>query len=232
MPRLARLVVPGHPHHVVQRGGRSLAIFTSDADRATYLNFMSEECARHGCRALAWCLMTNHVHLILVPEREESLALAVGWAHRRYTRKRNFREGVRGRLFQGRFFSYLLDEKHLVAAVRYVELNPVATEIVDTPAAYSGASARGHLGRRKSDPRVEDDDLLGLLGGARAWRRFLAEGVQEIEAKRIEARMSSGLPFGTDEFVKGLEEETGRVLVPRTGGWPKGKSRKRRQAGT
>ena len=234
MPRLARLVVPGYPHHVVQRGVRSLDIFRhgpdGDADRETYLRFMREECARHGCSALAWCLMTNHIHLLLVPERTGSLALAVGWAHRRYTREKNFREGVRGRLFQGRFFSYLLDEKHLMAAARYVELNPVSARIVKQPEEYAWSSTRFHLGKRRTDPLVEDGSLSGTLSGAREWRRFLSDGVEEIEAKRIEARMSSGLPLGTEEFVKGLEEETGRVLVPQTGGWPKGRSRKRRGA--
>jgi len=211
---------------------RSIDIFTCDADCEAYLTFTREECVRHGCRVLAWCLMTNHVHLVVVPKREDSLALSVGWAHRRYTRERNFREGVRGRLFQGRFHSYVLDERYLLASVRYVELNPVAAGIVDTPEAYAWSSARFHLDGRRADPLVADADrdLLGLLSGARAWRRFLADGVAEIERKRIEERMSSGLPLGTDEFVKGLEEESGRVLVAGKGGWPKGKPRKSRRA--
>jgi putative transposase len=235
MPGLARLVLPKHPHHVVQRGVRSIDIFrrgpAGDADRETYLRFAREECARHGCSALAWCLMTNHVHLLLVPERAESLALAVGSAHRRYTREKNLREGVRGRLFQGRFLSYVLDENHLMAAARYVELNPVSARIVRQPGEYAWSSARFHLGKRKTDPLVEDRSLSGTLSGARAWRRFLSDGVAEIERKRIEERMSSGLPLGTDEFVKGLEEETGRVLVPQTGGWPKGRPRRRGAGG-
>ena len=129
-----------------------------------------------------------------------------------------------------RFFSYLLDEKHLMAAARYVELNPVSARIVKQPEEYAWSSTRFHLGKRRTDPLVEDGSLSGTLSGAREWRRFLSDGVEEIEAKRIEARMSSGLPLGTEEFVKGLEEETGRVLVPQTGGWPKGRSRKRRGA--
>ena len=226
MPRLARLVVPGYPHHVVQRGVRSIDIFTGDADRETYLDFVRDECARHGCSTLCWCLMTNHVHLILVPAREESLALSVGWAHRRYTRERNFREGVRGRLFQGRFSSYVLDDRHLMTAARYVELNPVAARIVRQPQEYAWSSARFHLRKRKTDPLVEDRTLRGTLSSAREWRRFLSDGADKIEAKRIEERMSSGLPLGADGFVKRLEKRTGRVLVPRTGGWPKGRPRK------
>ncbi len=99
MPRLPRLVIPGLPHHVTQRGVRSLDIFTGDADRSLYVELMRDECGGQGNRILAWCLMANHLHLIVVPEREESLAQGIGDAHRRYTRARNLREGVRGRLF-------------------------------------------------------------------------------------------------------------------------------------
>ena len=226
VPRLKRLVVPGCPHHVTQRGVRSLPIFTDDADRDIYIEFMRAECARHGNRVLAWCLMTNHVHLIAAPEREESLALGIGWAHRRYTRERNFREGVRGRLFQGRFYSYPLDERHLMLAARYVELNPMAAGVARAPEEYPWSSAAFHLGRRRKDPLVEDASLGGLLDGRASWRRFLRDGVEEGEARRIESRLSSGLPLGTEDFVKRLEEETGRVLTPRKGGWPKGKRRK------
>jgi putative transposase len=90
MPRLSRLVVPGYPHHITQRGVRSMDIFADDRDRLSYLQFMMEESERFGVTFLCWCLMSNHVHLIAVPEREESLARAIGEAHRRYTRMKNF----------------------------------------------------------------------------------------------------------------------------------------------
>jgi putative transposase len=224
MPRLPRLVIPGLPHHVTQRGVRSLAIFIDDADRVAYLELMRDECARQGCSVLAWCLMTNHVHLVVVPEREKSLARAIGDAHRRYTRARNFREGVRGRLFQGRFFSCVLDEKHLMRSARYTELNPVAAGIADTPGAYAWSSAALHLGLRRDDPLVMPEDRkLPYLGEPmlQNWRRFLRRGVEEIEAKRLEEHVSSGLPLGADDFVKRLEGDSGRQLFPRRGGWPK-----------
>jgi putative transposase len=101
MARLARLVVPGYPHHITQRGVRSMDIFAGDQDRQQYLRCLHEEAARFGVAFLGWCLMTNHVHLIAVPEREDSLARAIGEAHRRYTRMKNFSAGVRGYLFQG-----------------------------------------------------------------------------------------------------------------------------------
>ena len=133
MPRLSRLVVPGYPHHITQRGVRSMDIFTDDRDRLTYLQFMAEESNRFGVTFLGWCLMTNHVHLIAISESEESLARAIGEAHRRYTRMKNFAAGVRGYLFQGRFSSCVLDQQHLLAAGRYVERNPVAANLVKAP---------------------------------------------------------------------------------------------------
>src|SRR5512135_1340564 len=114
MTRLARAVVPGYPHHVTQRGVRSTVVFRDDFERGAYLDLLREQSARFGLKFLAWCQMSNHVHLVVVPREERSLALAVGEAHRRYTRMRNFAEGVRGYLFQGRFGSCVLDERHLL----------------------------------------------------------------------------------------------------------------------
>ena len=96
MPRAKRLVVPGFPHHVTQRGVRSANIFTDDVDRELYLSLMREHAEPRGVRFLAWCLMPNHVHLICVPKEEDSLARGIGDAHRRYTRARNFRHGRAG----------------------------------------------------------------------------------------------------------------------------------------
>ena len=126
MPRIARVVAPGLPHHVTQRGVRSTDVFDDAADRELYLRLMREQAERAGLAFLAWCLMSNHVHFIVVPKRTDSLARGIGEAHRLYTRAKNFRAGVRGYLFQGRFGSCVLDEPHLMAAARYVDLNPVA----------------------------------------------------------------------------------------------------------
>ena len=125
MPRIARVVAPGWAHHVTQRGVRSMRVFRSDEDRLEYLRLMGEQGDRFGLRFLSWCLMDNHVHLIVVPERAESLARGIGEAHRLYTRYVNFEEGVRGYLFQGRFHSCPLSKGHGIAAVRCVERTPV-----------------------------------------------------------------------------------------------------------
>ena len=116
MARLARVVAPGLPHHVTQRGNRRQEVFFSDADCAAYKALLAEHCAAAGVAVWAYCLMPNHVHLILVPPDEDGLRAALGEAHRRYTRRVNFREGWRGYLWQGRFASFAMDERHLLAA--------------------------------------------------------------------------------------------------------------------
>ncbi len=109
MARLARIVIPGVPHHITQRGNRRLPVFFSDDDRRDYLKLLSSAALQSGTRCLAWCLMDNHVHLILIPADKDGLRATLGEAHRRYTRMINFREGWRGHLFQGRFASYPMD---------------------------------------------------------------------------------------------------------------------------
>jgi len=226
---LSRVVVPGMPHHVTQRGVRSMDVFEDETDRALYLALLREHAGRCGVTFLSWCLMPNHVHLIVVPEKEDSLARGIGEAHRLYTRAKNFRAGVRGYLFQGRFGSYVMDEKHLVAAARYVELNPVAANIVNEPWDYDWSSARYHVGMMRTDPLVTDRALAGAVRDAREWRGLLSEGVEDVVAKRLERGLSTGRPVGSPEFVEGLERRLGRDLAPRTGGWPKGRKRKRRR---
>jgi putative transposase len=225
MARMARLVVPGLPHHVTQRGVRSVDIFDDDGDRALYLTLMREQGERFGVRFLAWCLMTNHVHLVVIPQRERSLGRGMGEAHRLYTRSKNSRAGLRGWLFQGRFGSCVLDEPHLLAAARYVDLNPVAAGLVARPEEYKWSSARFHLDGRRGDPLVrdEDRDLLGLVDD---WRTFLQDGIDETAAKRLERHLGSGRPCGSDGFVRMLEKRTRRELKPRKRGWRAGRARK------
>jgi len=216
MARLPRLVVPGYPHHLTQRGVRSMAVFTSDDDRLSYLSFVAEECKRHGVDVIAWCLMTNHVHFIAVPKTEQSLARAFGEAHRRYTRMKNFAEGVRGYLFQGRFSSSVLDQNHLLAAVRYVELNPVRAGMAQQTGEYVWSSTRFHLGLVKSDPLVADSNLFGLVTN---WEEFLRRDDGGIE--RVIAATRTGRPAGDEEFLDKVEAVTGRNMRIKMAGRPK-----------
>lgn len=214
MPRLSRLVVPGYPHHITQRGVRSMDIFADDRDRLSYLQFMAEESNRFGVTFLGWCLMTNHVHLIAVPESEESLARAIGGAHRRYTRMKNFAVGVRGYLFQGRFSSCVLDQQHLLAAGRYVERNPVAANIVKRPQEYQWSSCRYHCCLTEQDPLIQERKLPRMVND---WADFLVTTDEETE-RNLRKKTRTGRPAGDDRFVLRLEVLAGRVLRKRPPG--------------
>ena len=225
MARLARVVIPQVPHHVTQRGNRRLPIFFGDADRAAYLELVAAACAATGTTCLAWCLMDNHLHLILVPQSADGLRAALGEAHRRYTRRINFREGWRGYLFQGRFASYAMDDAHLAAAVRYVENNPVAAKIVRQAGDWRWSSARSHFAGK----RVEGDpltDVAALGKHVRNWRAMLRHGAElgdagaegEALAEAIEARLRTGRPLASDEWLARQEAALGRALRPQTRG--------------
>lgn len=217
MPRMPRLIVPGHPHHVTQRGVRSMDIFPNDDMRWSYLLFLSKEAQRTGVQFLSWCLMTNHVHFIAIPNDSRSLARTFGEAHRLYTRMRNFREGVRGYLFQGRFNSCVLDEKHLVAAARYVERNPVKAGIVSHPGDYPWSSARFHLGIIESDILVADRTMLGLVSN---WENHLSTEHKE-DSERLRLSTRTGRPAGDDNFAEKIKNLTGRDPRPLRPGRPR-----------
>jgi putative transposase len=169
MARLARVVVPGVAHHVTQRGNRRQQTFFQEEDYQAYLALLGEWCGRCGVEAWAYCLMPNQVHLIVVPESEDGLRRGLGEAHRRYTRRIHFREGWRGHLWQGRFASFAMDERYLLRAARYVELNPVRAKLCRIPwrGRWSGAVAHVAGG---------DDGLVRvgpLLERVKDWRQYL-----------------------------------------------------------
>jgi putative transposase len=141
MARMARLVVPGYPHHVRQRGNRRQKTFFCADDYDYYLDQLSEFSKNHGTEVWAYCLMPNHVHLAMVPSEDDGLGATLGEAHRRYTRHVNFRHGWRGHLWQERFHSFVMDESYLMATVRYVERNPVVTRLCRKPQDWKWSKA-------------------------------------------------------------------------------------------
>ncbi|WP_432821977.1 transposase [Trichloromonas sp.] len=213
MARIARVVAPGYPHHVTQRGNRRQQTFFCDDDYLAYLELMAEWCRKCGVEIWAWCLMPNHVHLIAVPQSEDGLARAIGEAHRRYTRRVNFRENWRGHLWQERFASFPMDESHLLAAARYVEMNPVAAEMVENPVDYRWSSARAHI-ERKDDALVKVAPLLEIVGD---WRSFLSlPPAEDFDLMRKHER--TGRPLGKAAFIEDLERTVGRILHPQKPG--------------
>ena len=208
MARISRIIAAGYPHHVTQRGVRSMAIFQNDEDRRCYLQYVKEETERFGVEILSWCLMTNHVNFIAVPREETSLTRGFGAVHRKYTRKKNCSDGVRGYLFQGRFASCVLDERHLMAAAHYVETNPVRAGLVKAAWDYPWSSATYHIGQTETDFLVADRTLLGLVED---WQSFLA-GLKDLQPETIRLATRTGHPAGDPSFIESLEHLTGRTL--------------------
>jgi len=208
MARIARIVVPGIPHHITQRGNRRQETFFKEDDYREYISLMSASCRLHGVEIWAYCLMSNHVHLIAVPEQDESLRSAIGEAHRRYTRSINFRQNWRGHLWQERFASFPMNERYLLAAARYVELNPVRARITKDPSSYLWSSARSHI-LDEDDALVRVKPLLDLVPD---WKNFLNEGIAENDIKCIRQHERTGRPLGDDRFITKIERAVDRVL--------------------
>jgi putative transposase len=166
----------------------------------------------------AYCLMPNHVHLIARPESESGLRRAIGEAHRRYTRRINFRNGWRGHLWQGRFASFVMDETHLLACARYVERNPVRAGLCRRPGEYRWSSAAAHLAGR-DDALVRVAPLLALEP---RWATHLRADPDVDTVRQLRRHEATGRPAGDDSFLRRLERKLGRVLRPR----PPGRKRK------
>lgn len=218
MPRIARLVVPDIPHHVTQRGNRRQRVFSGAADGRLYLRLLRESCAKAGTRVWAWCLMPNHVHLILVPAHEDGLRAALAEPHRRYAATVNRRSGWKGHLWQERFGSFPMDEAWLIACARYVELNPVRAGLVRRPQDWRWSSAGGHLGLGRDD-LGESGALLERIPD---WRALLEGGLDERSLAAIRGRERTGYALGSAAFLDALKARLGREVGPRPRGRPSG----------
>jgi putative transposase len=208
-------VAPGLPHHVTQRGNRRQQTFFNENDYQAYLELMSESCLRYGVESWGYCLMPNHVHLILVPETKDGLKLAVGEAHRRYTRLINFRERWRGHLWQGRFASFIMDERYLLACVKYIELNPVRAGLVKSPQDWLWSSAGAHI-KGVDGIFAKTKPLNDLV--SKPWEQFLMSDVDEHEIGMFRRHERTGRPMGDVSFIDMLESRLSRSLRPKKPG--------------
>lgn len=215
MARLARLVLPGIPHHVTQRGNRREPTFFQEADYILYRRLIAEAAAKAGVEIWAYCLMPNHVHLIAVPADAEGLRRTFADAHRRYTRHINARNGWTGHLWQGRFGAVAMDETHLAYAMRYVTLNPVRARLVERAEDWPWSSARAHRAGR-DDELVRTAPALDRYGGF----AFLAEQSDRDDEDwgLLRRAETIGRPLGSPEWIARAEARTGRALAPRKPG--------------
>ena len=210
MPRMARVVCPDVPHHITQRGVRRFNVFHDHADRLRYLELLGRYAPRFGLSITAYCLMTNHVHMVAVPEHQDSIAKVFGYCHGVYSAEFNKKYGKSGHVWQARPFSCVLDEPHTWAAIRYVERNPVRAGMVERAEDYAWSSARAHCGL-SVDALLSPDwrEQFPMLD----WGAWL-NGIDAESEKRIRAGTYTGRPCGSDTFMKGVEAVVGRVLAP------------------
>lgn len=208
MARLARIVIPGLPHLITQRGNRGQDVFFEESDAAAYVSLMAEQCARFGVEIWAYCLMKNRVHMLAVPEEETSLRHALGEAHRRYTNRINERENWAGHLWQSRFSSFPMDENYILPAAHFIEMTPVMAGLSKTADIFRWSSAKAHI-------KGTDDELCStapLLERAPDWNAFLQKGININRMQTITNHISTGRPLGNKDFIENLESQTGRTL--------------------
>ncbi len=238
MPRLPRVVLPGVAHHVTQRGNNRQTVFFCDQDRTRYLQMLRSNLRRYDIRILGWCLMTNHVHLIAIPGAAESLTLCLKLTHWQYSLELNQRRERVGHLWQNRFYSCPLGSTHLLAAMHYVDLNPVRAGMSAEAWDWRWSSARAHASQYVHDGLL-DWPWLDWVAEARLgtwsypdWRaRLLAAAGSAEDLDRVRRCTRVGEPLGSDEFVADLEMKTGRRLRVRGRGRPYGKKSAEAAAG-
>ncbi len=222
MPRLARTVTARVPYHITQRGNRRESVFFTDEDYMAYLGWLKDYAERSKADILAYCLMTNHVHLVAVPESDDGLHHLLKPLHMRYAQRINRAKGWKGHLWQGRFFSSALDETYLWAAVRYVERNPVRAKIVRKPENYRWSSAAAHCGLIDDPVLTRKSSWVRQFAEIGDWSAWLAEGDEPQALEVLRRNVERGLPCGAPKFIQKLERLTGRQLQYRPRGRPKG----------
>ena len=222
MPRRPRVVVPGVAHHITQRGNNRQPVFCSSDDRRLYLDLLRHHATRSGSHLVGYCLMTNHIHLVAVPEREDSLARTLGRVHSEYALTLNHAQSRSGHLWQNRFFSCPLDESHLISALRYTDLNPVRAGLAASPWDWPWSSARAHIAPVAQDT-VLDCGWAGYCGcwDYGEWKDLLLAAMPDDESGAVRQATRTGEPLGSREFLTRLERQTGRRLQVFSRGRPK-----------
>ena len=221
-------MVPDIAHHITQRGNDRQPVFFSAQDRHLYLELLMRHVPAHGTHILGYCLMTNHVHLVATPDREDSLARTLGHTHAEYAQALNRSRERTGHLWQNRFFSCPLDSSHLENALRYVDLNPVRAGLIAVAWEWPWSSALGHCGPGAGD-LVLDCDWETRVGSwdPAGWKALLATGMTDQDCAQVRRATWTGEPLGSGEFIQRLERKAGRRLQV----YERGRPRKRSGAG-
>lgn len=219
MPRIARVIAAGYPHHVVQRGNNREDVFFADEDRKQYLGFLVKYAAKWNVGIIAYCLMTNHVHLLVRPQGEQALSKMMQGLTLCYTQYRNRTNGRTGRLWESRYHSSIIDkENYLWAVARYIEQNPLRAGMVKRAEEYRYSSAKAHV-------KGIDDGIVSeaLFDPSRRtdYRDLLRTGMDNETAEEIKRCTRTGRPLGSTVFTKQLAKLLGRELSGRRRGRPR-----------
>jgi putative transposase len=222
MPRIARIVIPGVPHHVTQRGNNGQDVFFVEDDRLVYLELLRLQSSRYGFRIEGYCLMTNHVHLIGVPSSESSLALAVGRTNFVYSQYVNKLHGRTGHVWQNRFYSCAMDDAHAMNALCYIELNPVRAGMVKKAWDFQWSSAATHCSIAPHNPLLHSAEPSPSVS-PKHWQetlKIIAKDKASMDT--IRRNTHTGRPLGSDRFISKIEHVLGRRVTPLPVGRPKG----------
>ena len=220
MPRIARVVIADVAHHVTQRGNGRQFLLATDIERMVYLDMLRRGVREHDLLVLGYCLMSNHVHLVVIPRRAEALSEVLRQVHGRYAAYWNGAHGGSGHAWQGRFYSCPMDPGQQWVALRYAELNPVRAGLVKEAVAWPWSSAGAHSGTVAPDTLLEMTRWRQTWGEVN-WRQFLAQGETESELYALRRATWTGRPLGAEQFTRALEEQTHRRLTVGKPGRPR-----------
>ena len=220
--RFARVVASDVAHHITQRGNARRFILETDAERGVYLDLLQQGALRHGVELIGYCLMSNHVHLVAVPQSKDALARSLKQTHGRFASYWNAVNRSSGHVWQGRYYSCPLDDTHLWEALRYTELNPVRASLVTSAKDWPWSSAAAHCGTGPIGPCLSFD-AWERRWSCDEWRAYLQATQPESSRKAIRDSTFSGRPLGSAEFTRALERQEHRPLIKQKPG-PKKRS--------
>jgi len=218
MPRIARIIAAGYPHHITQRGNNRATVFFDDEDRQTYLKLLSRQADRYHISIWAYCLMDNHIHLLAVPETETALSRGIGLTNLMYTQYLNRKLKQSGRIWQNRFFSCVVEnDLYLWSVARYIERNPLKVALTASAELYRWSSAKAHI-TGTNDPLLDATPWLSPQERS-AYAEFVRDEDKETD-NAIRRATRTGRPYGTDQFIDQLELRLNQPLRPRKPGRP------------
>jgi putative transposase len=218
MPRIARIIAAGYPHHITQRGNNRATVFFDDEDRLTYLKLLSGFTRKYQISIWAYCLMNNHIHLLAVPETETALAPGIGLTNLMYTQYLNRKFKLSGRIWQNRFFSCVVEnDAYLWSVARYIERNPLKAALAATAELYRWSSAKAHI-TGADDPLLDATSWLSPKEQS-AYAEFVRDEDEETD-NAIRRATRTGRPYGTDQFIDHLEFQLNQPIRPKKPGRP------------